>query len=375
MLERPPEIHGYTFVRPLGSGGQADVFLYQQDSPSRQVAVKVLNQENCDTRILKLFKDEANTMASLSDHPNIIKIYETSITQDGRPYISMEYCETAFSEYAEPLDLATALKVGINLCDALYAAHKEGFLHRDIKPSNLMVNRRQIVVLSDFGIASKVNAITLGAMSLKWAAPEVVRRDTKGTYTSEVYSAGMTLFSLLAGFNPFDKQIDSGLGDEKVKANIKQAKFDIEIPRADIPASLYIVVDKALSLDAAKRYQNMYDLAMDLQNVQRELGEDVTPFITPEGVLPRIADANAPELPDDTPAQSDPGIKPLQRYSVQTGVDTGRKYRTTMTSGTTRSISETRESEAQKQKLNKIYILVSVLAVAVVVLLGVVIMR
>jgi serine/threonine protein kinase len=370
-------------VRPLGSGGQADVFLYQQESPSRQVAVKVLNRENCDARILKLFKDEANTMASLSDHPNIIKIYETSITQDGRPYISMEYCETAFSEYDEPLDIATMLKVGVNLSDALYAAHKEGFLHRDIKPSNLMVNRRQIVVLSDFGIASKVNAITLGAMSLKWAAPEVVSRATKGTYTSEVYSAGMTLFALLAGFNPFDKQVEQGINEEKVKSNIMHAKFDLDTKRAGVPDSLYVALDKALSLDASKRYQNMFDFAADLQNVQRELNQDVTPFITPKGYLPQVSDPNATDsgAGDGTGSGSGAPVEvgsgePLQRYATPTPSGAGanaRKYKTT--TATTRSITDMKEHEVQKQKLNKVYILVSVLVVAVVVLLGLVILK
>ena len=89
---RPPVLPGYSFVRPLGAGGFADVFLYEQDMPRRVVAVKVLIDDAINPAVLEGFKAEADTLARLSMHPSIVTIYQASISADGRPYFVMEYC-------------------------------------------------------------------------------------------------------------------------------------------------------------------------------------------------------------------------------------------------------------------------------------------
>ena len=83
---------GYTYVRPLGSGGFADVFLYEQDMPRRVVAVKVLLSDAINPEVLRTFNSEADIMARLSVHPSIVSIHQASISADGRPYLAMEYC-------------------------------------------------------------------------------------------------------------------------------------------------------------------------------------------------------------------------------------------------------------------------------------------
>ena len=88
----PPLLPGLDYVRPLGSGGFADVFLYQQDMPRRQVAVKVLPIGERDPDLLRMFNAEADVLAHLSAHPAIVTVYQAGISADGRPYIVMEFC-------------------------------------------------------------------------------------------------------------------------------------------------------------------------------------------------------------------------------------------------------------------------------------------
>jgi len=128
-------------VRPLGSGGFADVYLYEQDMPRRVVAVKVLVSNAVNPEVLRTFNAEADIMARLSSHPSIVTIYQASISADGRPFFVMEFCpDTMSARYKkQPLPLATVLDAGVRIAAALETAHRSGLLHRDIKPSNLLI--------------------------------------------------------------------------------------------------------------------------------------------------------------------------------------------------------------------------------------------
>ena len=88
----PPRLPGYEYLRVLGLGGFADVFLYQQELPRREVAVKVLLAGSLDDEVRRRFQQEANLMAQLSHHPSIVTIYHAAIAADGRPFLVMEYC-------------------------------------------------------------------------------------------------------------------------------------------------------------------------------------------------------------------------------------------------------------------------------------------
>nr|MDQ2698737.1 protein kinase [Actinomycetota bacterium] len=138
----PPVLPGYTYIRPLGSGGFADVFLYEQDMPRRVVAVKVLLDDAINPEVQRTFNAEADILARLSAHPSIVTIYQASISADGRPYFVMEYCPDNMSaRYKKaPLPLGEVLDAGVRIAAALETAHRSGVLHRDIKPSNLLIS-------------------------------------------------------------------------------------------------------------------------------------------------------------------------------------------------------------------------------------------
>ena len=94
----PPNLPGFAFIRVLGSGGFADVFLYEQNMPRRLVAVKVLLAEVVNDELRQMFQAEANLMAQLSSHPSILTVYQASVAADGRPYLVMEYCSSTLGQ-------------------------------------------------------------------------------------------------------------------------------------------------------------------------------------------------------------------------------------------------------------------------------------
>lgn len=221
----PPRISGFRYVRPLGSGGFAQVYQYEQDMPRRVVAVKVLDQSAANDQAA--FEAEADAMARLSSHPSIVSIFEASISSDGRPYLAMEFCPASFRKgtAGDPRPLAEVLDGGC-LAGALETAHRAGVLHHDIKPSNVLVATTGRPVLADFGIVSlrgQLQGDASRAMSIPWSAPEVVAEQTTGTVESEVWALGATLYNFAAGRTPFGWSRDHS--QEKLVARIKRAKY------------------------------------------------------------------------------------------------------------------------------------------------------
>ena len=138
----PPELHAYRPVSHLGSGGFADVYLYEQDLPRLRVAVKVLIESVVNADVQQRFVAEANAMAMLSAHPSIVTIYFAGIAPDGRPCIVMEYCprpNLSVRYRRETIPVHEALRIGVRLASAVETAHRAGILHRDIKPANVLV--------------------------------------------------------------------------------------------------------------------------------------------------------------------------------------------------------------------------------------------
>ncbi|NTV40567.1 MAG: serine/threonine protein kinase, partial [Demequinaceae bacterium] len=186
----PPVLPGYTFVRPLGSGGFADVFLYEQDMPRRVVAVKVLCDDAINPDVLRTFNSEADILARLSAHASIVTIFQASISADGRPYFVMDYCPDTMGSRVKkaPLTVIETLDVGVRMAAALETAHRSGVLHRDIKPSNILVTTLGTPVLADFGIAAGATLLEekpdVVAMSIPWSAPEVISQQLSGSIPS-----------------------------------------------------------------------------------------------------------------------------------------------------------------------------------------------
>ena len=271
----PPVLPGFSHVRLLGSGGFADVFLYEQNMPRRQVAVKVLLSAVVNDHVRQMFQVEANLMAQLSSHPGILTVYQASISADGRPYLVMELCSSKLgARYrAERIAVADVLKIGVQIGSAVETAHRSGVLHRDIKPSNILTTAYGHPVLSDFGIASTLGSAhetdSVG-MSIPWSAPEVLLDDTSGSVHSEVWSLGATLYTLLAGRSPFEVRDGSNKADDLI-GRIARARVPA-LDRDDVPVSLEAVLKRSMARDPARRQQSVLELVRDLQRVEAELG-------------------------------------------------------------------------------------------------------
>ncbi|HAJ17460.1 MAG: serine/threonine protein kinase [Actinobacteria bacterium] len=278
----PPILSGFTYVRPLGTGGFADVFLFEQNMPRRPVAVKVLLQDIVDDGLLRMFNAEADVMARLSAHPSILTIYQASVSADGRPYIVMEHCPNSMTNRyrRELIPVAEIVALGVKIGSALETAHRAGLLHRDIKPSNILMTAFGAPVLSDFGIAASINARGDGevfAMSVPWSAPEVVDESISGSIPSEVWSLGATIYTLLAGRSPFEIAGSGQNGRDQLKGRIRKAQYT-PIGRSDVPASLEALLQRSMSKDPARRQASAAQFAYELQVVQHEMGLPSTPL-------------------------------------------------------------------------------------------------
>ncbi|WP_298742076.1 serine/threonine-protein kinase [uncultured Microbacterium sp.] len=281
----PPQLPGLTYIRPLGSGGFADVFLYQQDMPRRAVAVKVLPTDERDPDLLRMFNAEADVLAHLSAHPAIVTVYQAGISADGRPYIVMEYCPGSLAQRyrIERMPVDEVMAIAVRLAGALESAHRAGLIHRDIKPSNILVTSFGAAVLADFGISSSLLRESAGdvvAMSIPWSAPEVVTEHTGGTIASEVWSLGATVYSLLAGHSPFERREKGQNTRDLMRRRIARATF-VPVPRSDVPDALQHVLATAMARDPDARYPSAQAFGEAVRAVQQSVGTAPTPLDVP----------------------------------------------------------------------------------------------
>lgn len=277
----PPNLPGFSFIRVLGAGGFADVFLYEQNMPRRLVAVKVLLAEVVNDDVRRMFQAEANLMAQLSSHPSILTVYQASVAADGRPYLVMEYCSATLGQRyrAVQLPIAEVLSIGVRIASAIETAHRQGVLHRDIKPSNILTTAYGHPVLADFGIAAtlgQAEASDAVGLSIPWSAPEVLLDEVSGTVASEVWSLGATVYSLLAGRSPFEVPGGDN-GTRALIARIERTKLP-PTGRPDVPRSLEAVLARAMSKRPADRQAGALEFIRDLQSVEEELNLPQTPL-------------------------------------------------------------------------------------------------
>ncbi|MGZ0212094.1 MAG: serine/threonine-protein kinase [Actinomycetales bacterium] len=305
----PPALPGFSHVHVLGSGGFADVFLYEQNMPRRQVAVKVMLSEVVNDQVRLMFQAEANLMAQLSSHPSILTVYQASVSSDGRPYLVMELCSSTLSQRyrVERLPVPEVLRIGIKIGSAIETAHRAGVLHRDIKPSNILTTAYGHPVLSDFGIAATLSEsenLEAVGMSIPWSAPEVLMDETAGTIESELWSFAATVYSLLAGRSPFEVPGEPNKSTDLI-SRINRAK-PRSTGRSDVPESLERALNRAMSRKAEARQGSVLELVHELQAVESELGLSQTPI---EVAMDDWALATVAELEDRTrvrPGQSSP---------------------------------------------------------------------
>ena len=159
-----PAITGYTWVRALGSGGFADVHLYHQLLPSRDVAIKIVRSPGDHAGVEEL-RREADALAAVGGHPAVVELHGVGVTDDARPYLVMEYCPVADigdQVRSRPLAVDQALDMMVQVCGGVEVLHRCGLVHRDIKPGNLMLDAYGRPVLGDFGVAARVGALESG---------------------------------------------------------------------------------------------------------------------------------------------------------------------------------------------------------------------
>jgi serine/threonine protein kinase len=276
----PPELPGFTYLELLGSGGFADVYLYEQHLPRRKVAVKVLLPERMAGGSVEQFTAEANVMAMLSTHPAIVTIYQAGLADDQRPYLVMENCPRPNLQVryrAAAFSVAEALRVGIQVAAAVETAHRAGILHRDIKPANILVTEYNRPALTDFGIATTTDgADETAGMSIPWSPPEAFGDGPDSGVRSDVYALGATIYTLLAGRSPFE-QPGGRNGAADLIQRIETAPLQ-PLDRADVPPSLQQALARAMAKSPGARFDSAVAFARALQRVQIELAHSVTPI-------------------------------------------------------------------------------------------------
>ena len=205
----------YQVVRELARGGMGAVYLAERADGAftQRVAIKLIKRGMDTDHVLARFRAERQILASL-DHPNIARLLDGGSTDDGLPYIAMEYIDgQPIDLYAEAQRLSVADRLGLFLrvCDAVSYAHAQGVIHRDIKPLNILVTPAGIPKLLDFGIAKvlhdaaeEVTSTVTGLRLLtpEYASPEQVQ-GRHATATTDVYSLGVVLYELLTGRSPY----------------------------------------------------------------------------------------------------------------------------------------------------------------------------
>ena len=285
------DIPGLSFERHLGAGAFADVMLFQQHFPRRRVAVKVMRQAVTDPRIQASFESEANLLATVSTHPSIVTVYQAAITTSGRPYLVMEYCSRpglAERINVRPLSVPEMLQTMIRLSGAVETAHRHGILHRDLKPANVLTTDYGWPALGDFGISVVAGHPTHsgGAMSLPWAAPEIIA-GREYEPTADIYGLAATAYTLLAGTSPFEL---TGARDAPALMSHILSSPAPRIPRDDVPEVVQQLLAIALAKDPSERPQSASEFARGLQRVEQDMSLPTTHLDIP----------SPQDLPDDS---------------------------------------------------------------------------
>ncbi len=290
-------IGSYRILREIGRGGMAFVYLAERADQNyrKRVAIKMVKPGIGTDQLLQRFRNERQTLAAL-DHPNIVKLLDGGTTEDGLPYLVMDYVEgTAIDRYCDlhKLSIYDRLALFRDVCAAVQYAHQNLVIHRDLKPGNILITSDGLPRLLDFGIAkllnpefqqtSLVTRADVHPMTPEYASPEQVRGDPVAS-TSDIYSLGVLLYEILTGSHPYHIAGSSWRNFERLVCeaeplrpsamlNTDQARLKASAQmRAAEPGQLLsllrgdldCITMKALDKDPQRRYATASELSADL---------------------------------------------------------------------------------------------------------------
>ncbi len=278
------QMGGYTVIDHIARGGMADVYLARHDGLQRDVVLKILLPSYVEnSSFVERFQREAQAMARLQ-HPNIVLVYDTSNTPDGRPYIAMQYVrggtlETLLARLeaqGQVMTVSYALGVTRQVAIALQAAHAAGIIHRDLKPSNILLDDGGQPLLTDLGISFIQDTKRLTRADNFLGTPHYMSPEQgQGTpldARSDIYSLGVVLFEMLAGTRPFRGDSHWAL----IHQHITEPPPSLAAARPGISKIAEAVVGRCLEKDPARRYQSAAELVAALDKALAELGGAVT---------------------------------------------------------------------------------------------------